>query len=528
MSEGSPGASPLWRPSHNPWAVAMTVTLATFMEVLDTSIANVALPHIAGSLSAGQDESTWVLTSYLVSNAIVLPISAWCSDRFGRKRFYMTCVLIFTLSSLLCGLSTTLPMLIFFRILQGAGGGGLGPSEQAILADTFLPKQRGMGFAMYGMAVVLAPAIGPTLGGYITDNYSWHWIFFINVPVGILSLILSARMVEDPPWIKDAQEKAKHSPVDYTGLALIAVGLGALQVVLDKGQREDWMASHFIQIFTALAVVGLLAFIVWEWREQHPILNLRLLKNRNLAVSSVLMFTLGWVLYGSTVLIPQFLETVMGYTAELAGMVLSPGGFVVMALMPLVGALVTKVDPRKLVAFGFISLAIAMFHMTSINAGIDFRTAMMYRTWQMAGLAFLFVPINTLCYIGVPQEQNNQVSSQVNLMRNLGGSFGISFVSTMLARRMQTHQTDLAAHTVNSSQMQHLLQGMTSRYAARLGSGPEALHRAYGSVYGIMQQQAAVLSYRDTIAVMAIITILVAPLLFLARKPRPGQVHLGQ
>ncbi len=336
MSEAQSGASPRWRPSHNPWAVAMTVTMATFMEVLDTSIANVALPHIAGSLSAGQDESTWVLTSYLVSNAIILPISAWLSDRFGRKRFYMTCVLLFTISSLLCGLSTTLPMLIFFRVLQGAGGGGLGPSEQAILADTFPPEQRGMGFAMYGMAVVLAPAVGPTLGGWLTDNYSWHWIFFINVPIGLLSLFLSSRMVEDPPWIGDARERAKHSPVDYMGLGLIAVGLGALQVVLDKGQREDWFSSHFIQIFTTVCVVSLVGFIVWEWREPHPVLNLRLLKNRNFAVSNVLMFTLGWVLYGSTVLIPQFLQTVLGYTAELAGKALSPGGLVVMALMPVV------------------------------------------------------------------------------------------------------------------------------------------------------------------------------------------------
>ncbi len=319
MSTAAAGAVQRWRPSHNQWAVAMTVTLATFMEVLDTSIANVALPHIAGSLSAGQDESTWVLTSYLVSNAIVLPISAWMSDRFGRKRFYMTCVLLFTISSLLCGFSTSLPMLIFFRILQGAGGGGLGPSEQAILADTFEPSQRGMGFAMYGMAVVLAPAVGPTLGGYITDNYSWHWIFFINVPVGILSLFLSSRMVEDPPWIKDSIERAKHTPVDYLGLSLIAVGLGSLQVVLDKGEREDWLASHFIQFFTVVTVVGLVAFVIWELREKNPVLNLRLFNNRNFSVSNLLMFTLGAVLYGSTVLIPQFLQTVMGYTAQLSG-----------------------------------------------------------------------------------------------------------------------------------------------------------------------------------------------------------------
>ncbi len=505
----------------------MTVTLATFMEVLDTSIANVALPHIAGSLSAGQDESTWVLTSYLVSNAIVLPISAWVSDRIGRKRFYMICVLLFTLSSLLCGLSTTLPMLIFFRVLQGAGGGGLGPSEQAILADTFLPEQRGMGFAMYGMAVVLAPAIGPTLGGYITDNYSWHWIFFINVPVGLLSLFLTSRMVEDPPWIKDSIERAKHSPVDYMGLALIAVGLGALQVVLDKGQREDWFASHLIQIFSAFTVVGLLGFLIWEWREQHPILNLRLLKNRNFAVSNLLMFTLGAVLYGSTVLIPQFLQNVMGYTAELAGMALSPGGLVVMAMMPIVGTLVSRVDPRKLITFGFLTLAVSMFHMTSLYLGIDFKTAMMYRVFQSIGLAFLFVPINTLCYVGVPQEQNNQISSMINLMRNLGGSFGISFVTTILARRAQVHQVTLSAHTANTDQMHSMLNTMSSTYAVRLGSGPGAMQRAYGSIYGMVQQQASVLAYRDAILAMAILTVAVMPLVLLAQKPKPGEVHMG-
>jgi DHA2 family multidrug resistance protein len=505
----------------------MTVTLATFMEVLDTSIANVALPHIAGSLSAGQDESTWVLTSYLVSNAIVLPISAWASDRMGRKRFYMACVLLFTVSSLLCGLSTTLPMLIFFRILQGAGGGGLGPSEQAILADTFSPEKRGMGFAMYGMAVVLAPAIGPTLGGYITDNYSWHWIFFINVPIGLLSLVLSARMVEDPPWITDSIERAKHTPVDYMGLALVAVGLGALQVVLDKGQREDWFASHFIQICTTVTVVALVGFIVWEWREKNPVLNLRLLKNRNFAVSNLLMFTLGAVLYGTTVLIPQFLETVMGYTAQLAGMALSPGGLVIMAMMPIVGTLVSRVDPRKLITFGFFTLAMAMFHMTSLYTGIDFKTAMMYRIYQSIGLAFLFVPINTICYVGVPQEQNNQISAMINLMRNLGGSFGISFVTTMLARRAQVHQVYLSAHTADSENMRRMLQGLTSIYSARGGSGPAALQHAYGSIYGMVQQQAAVLAYRDTILAMAIVTVCVMPLVLLARRPERGKAPVG-
>ena len=527
MSEAQSGASPRWRPSHNPWAVAMTVTLATFMEVLDTSIANVALPHIAGSLSAGQDESTWVLTSYLVSNAIILPISAWMSDRVGRKRFYMACVFLFTLSSMLCGLATSLPMLIFFRILQGAGGGGLGPSEQAILADTFAPEQRGMGFAMYGMAVVLAPAVGPTLGGWLTDNYSWHWIFFINVPIGVISLVLSARMVEDPPWIGDARERAKHSPVDYMGLSLIAVGLGALQIVLDKGQREDWFSSHFIQIFTVVCVVALVGFIVWELREENPVLNLRLLKRRNFMVSNILMFTLGAVLYGTTLLIPQFLQEVMGYTAQLSGEALSPGGLVVMAMMPLVGFLVSRVDPRKLIIFGFVALAAAMFHMSSLYDGIDFKTAMMYRNFQSIGLAFLFVPINTICYAGVRQEENNQVSSMINLMRNLGGSFGISFVSTMLARRAQMHQMVLASHTGNSESMRRSLNSMTNMFSTHFGAGPGATLRAYDNIYGMMQQQAAVLSYIDTITIMGIVTIAVLPLVFLTRRPKPGEVQMG-
>jgi len=525
MSEPAAGKGP-WRPSHNPWAVAMTVTMATFMEVLDTSIANVALPHIAGALSAGQDESTWVLTSYLVSNAIVLPISAWMSDRFGRKRFYMTCVALFTLSSLLCGLSTSLGMLIFFRIIQGAGGGGLGPSEQAILADNFLPEQRGMGFAMYGMAVVLAPAIGPTLGGWITDNYNWHWIFFINVPVGILSLYLTERLVEDPPWIADAQERAKHEPVDYTGLALVAVGLGTLQVVLDKGEREDWFSSHFIQIFSVICVIALVSFVIWEWHEKHPVLDLRMLRFRNLAVSNVLMFVLGFVLYGSTVMIPQFLQNVMGYTAKLAGMALSPGGLVVMTLMPIVGMMVSRVDARKMIAFGFIALGLSMFHMMGMYPGIDFHTAMMYRIYQSIGMAFLFVPINTICYSGVPQEDNNQVSSMINLMRNLGGSFGISFVTTILSRRIQVHSSELISNTATGNPaMERMLHGMSGYFSVH-GAGVGGLMQAYGSIYATLMREAAVLAYRDTNFIMGVVTLSALPLLLLTQRPKPG-IHMG-
>src|SRR5712691_8959849 len=331
------------RPAINPWIIAIAVTLATFMEVLDTSIANVALPHIAGSLSAGTDESTWVLTSYLVSNAIVLPLSGWLSSIIGRKRFYMGCVALFTISSFLCGLAPNLPMLIFFRILQGAGGGGLQPSEQAILADTFPPAKRGMAFAVYGVAVVMAPAIGPTLGGWITDNFTWRWIFFINIPVGILSLLLTSRLIQDPPYLK--RKKLSETKIDYIGLGLVALGLGALQIVLDKGQREDWFESHFIIVLSVIAAASLLFLIYWEWTREDPVIDLHLFTNRTFAAANLLMFMLGFALLGSTVLLPLFMQTLLGYTAQHSGLALLPGGFAIMLLLPLVGLLLSRYSP---------------------------------------------------------------------------------------------------------------------------------------------------------------------------------------
>src|SRR5690348_14207329 len=333
--------------SINPWVIAVTVTLATFMEVLDTSIANVALPHIAGNLSAGQDESTWVLTSYLVSNAIVLPLSGWFSSLVGRKRFYMSCVALFTVSSFLCGLAPSLGVLVLCRILQGAGGGGLQPSEQAILNDTFALEKRGMAFAVYGVAVVVAPTIGPWLGGWITDNFSWRWVFYINVPVGILSLLLTSFVVSDPPYMKKANLKAGFR-IDYIGIGLISLGLGSMQIILDKGQRDDWFASDFIVGFFVLMLVGIIAGIIWEWREKEPVVDLKMLKDRNFAIATLTMFFLGFVLYSTTVLIPQLLQQLMGYTAQLAGLVLSPGGAVIMVMMPVVGILVSKLDTRLL------------------------------------------------------------------------------------------------------------------------------------------------------------------------------------
>ena len=516
-----------WRPRHSPWLVGLTVTLATFMEVLDTSIANVALPHIAGGLSASLDESTWVLTSYLVSNAVVLPISAWISSRVGRKRFYMSCVVLFTVSSFLCGFAPNLHSLIFFRVLQGIGGGGLAPSEQGILADTFEPRQRGMGFAMYGLAVVFAPAIGPTLGGYIVDHASWRWIFYINVPVGILSLFLSGIMVEDPPWLEQEKKDSRGVSVDWMGLGLVAVGFGCLQVVLDKGQQDDWFSSPGIVVFTMLTIICLVGTVVWEWVHPNPIVNVRLFLNRNFATSAALMFTLGGVLYGSTVLIPQFVQTLLGYSAERAGMVLSPGALFTMAMMPLVGFLVSRVAAKYLITFGFAALALSLFHMSSINLGIDPGTATLYRIFQASSLAFLFVPINTVAYLGVPREQNNQVAGLMNLARNIGGSVGISFFVTTLARRSQVYQNQLVDHLTPSNP---LLQDRLDRLQQLFASaGPgDAMRRAYGAIYMTVQQQAAVLAYVRIIEDLAVIAAVVVPLILIfLRKNRPGEAPAG-
>jgi len=513
-----------WKPRYNPWVIALTVTLATFMEVLDTSIANVALPHIAGGLSAGQDESTWVLTSYLVSNAIVLPMSGWLTTVIGRKRFYMTCVGLFTISSILCGLAPSLPLLIFFRILQGAGGGGMGPSEQAILADTFPPDKRGLAFSVYGMAVVVAPAIGPTLGGWITDNYDWRWIFFINVPVGLLSLFLTSTVVEDPPWIK--RFKGAGIKVDYIGLSLIMLGIGCLQVILDKGQQDDWFGSTFITTFAIIAGISLVALVIHEWRTPHPILELKLLRNRNFAATVLFNFVLGSVLFGTTVLIPQFLQIMMGYSAQKAGEVLSPAGFMLMVLFPIAGILSTKVDPRWMIACGFGMTAVALYHLTNLNLAVDFRTMVLWRMYQMSGLAFIFIPISILSYVGVPIEKNNQVSGISNFIRNLGGSVGISMLTTFLARQSQIHQTNLVAHaTAANPQFQSILQGSTATMA-QSGSGPVlALQQAYSQVMGMIYQQAALLSYVNAFWIVAIIVACLIPLPFFLKRPKPGEIQ---
>jgi len=510
-----------WRPAINPWIIALTVTLATFMEVLDTSIANVALPHIAGSLSAGQDESTWVLTSYLVSNAIVLPLSGWLSSIMGRKRFYMSCVALFTISSALCGLAPNLPMLILFRILQGVGGGGLQPSEQAILADTFAPAKRGMAFAVYGIAVVMAPAIGPTLGGWITDNFTWRWIFFINIPVGILSLILTSRLIQDPPYFK--RRKLSETHIDYTGLGFVALGLGTLQVILDKGQRDDWFESHFIVWLTVISAASLIFVIFWEWHHKDPIIDLHLFRERSFATANFLMFMLGFALLGSTLLLPLFMQTLLGYTAARSGLALMPGGFTIMVAMPVVGLLLSRYSPRYLMMFGLCMLSFSLFHMTSFDLGIDFRTVTMARAFQALGLAFLFVPINTTAYSSLPRDKNNAASGLMNLARNIGGSVGISVVTTLLARRTQFHQARLTENlSAANPEFQSRLHGMIGTFSGG-GSGPGvALQQAYALTQANVIRQATMLAYIDNFWLLGIVIACLIPCVFLIKKAKPG------
>ena len=516
----------IWKPKFNPWLIALTVTLASFMEVLDTSIANVALPHIAGGLSASEDEATWVLTSYLVSNAIILPLSGWFVMLIGRKRFYMTCVLLFTISSFLCGVAPTLGLLVVFRIMQGVGGGGLQPSEQAILADTFPPKQRGMAFAVYAIAVVFAPAIGPTLGGYITDHYTWRWIFFINIPVGILSLLLSSFMLEDPPYLvkeRKCKEKA-NLQVDYWGIIFIAVGLGFLQIVLDKGEREDWLSSDFIRTCAVLALGGLVLAVYWEFKTKNPVVDLSLLKDRNFGIAAFFMFMVGVVLLGSTVLIPQFLQLVMGYSATDAGLVISPGGFLVIVMLPFVGLLLGKVEARWMIGIGLAITAISMFHLTTFNTQMDYKYVMLARCLQSSGLAFLFVPINTAAYAFVPRNKNNAASGLINLARNIGGSVGISLVITILSQRTQFHQSRLVEQaTTLNPQFTAALRAT----GAIFGPGTAAGNGPYALLMRQIQQQAATLAYLDCFWLFGVAFTILVPLVFVMKHVPPGKAAVG-
>jgi MFS transporter, DHA2 family, multidrug resistance protein len=507
------------------WLVAPTVGLAAFMEVLDISIANVALQHIAGSLAASLDEATWVLTSYLVANAIVLPMSGWLANAIGRRRYFLGCIVGFSVTSLMCGLAPSLPLLIVARALQGITGGGLQPNAQAILADAFPPHKRGQAFAIYGISVVFAPAIGPTLGGWITDNFSWRWVFLLNVPVGVLLSLLAARVIVDPPE-RVAALKTRFKDglrFDTIGFSFLVVGMCALQVVLDKGQEDDWWSSAFITNLSLLAVVALIAFVVWELRNPHPIVDLRLLANRNFALGNILMFMLGFILLSSTVLLPLYVQSVLGYTATEAGKVISPGGFAVMLMMPIVGGLVGRVDARWLVAIGLVATSLALFNMTRFNTDVDYATVAWARIYQSVGLGMLFIPINTIAFLGLPPAKNNDASALINMMRNLGGSFGIAIATTVLARRQQHHQNLLVGHvTPYTSQYDTTIQAMQQAFARNAASTVDALHQAQAQLYAMVQRQALALSYIDAFWLLALVFAAMLPLVLMLRKPDPG------
>jgi DHA2 family multidrug resistance protein len=511
----------------NPWWIACTVMLATFMEVLDTSVANVALPHIAGNLSASVDESTWVLTAYLVANAIVLPLSGWFSTLFGRKQFYMACVAIFTVSSLLCGIAPTLPLLIVFRILQGLGGGALQPISQAILVESFPAEQQGVATAFYGMGVVVAPVIGPTLGGWMTDNYSWRWIFLINIPFGLLSILLTTWLVNDPPnFIRKTFKTGLK--LDYIGLGLLATGLAALEILLDEGQREDWFGSHMIVAAAIVAFVGLVGVVIWELRQAEPIVDFRILKNRNFAVAAVAIYAVGFTLYGSTALLPIFLQTILGYTALLSGLVLSPGGVAMMIGFAMVGRLLGFMQARSLIVFGLIVSAIGTYQMSGFNLEIDFRTAMWARTLQAFGLAFLFVPINVAAFSAVPRERLGYATGLMNLFRNVGGSAGIAMITTLMSRRQQFHQSSLVSHLTSMDPgYTATLQGTAAHLVTQGASAADAAVQAQGMFYAIVQRQAAMMAVTDTFRVLSIVFLAMIPIVLLLRNTtRTGPVPM--
>jgi DHA2 family multidrug resistance protein len=513
----------VWRPRVNPWIIGIVVALAAFMEVLDTSIANVALPHIAGDLGASNNESTWVLTSYLVANAIILPASGWLVSVFGRKRLFMVCIAFFTLSSFLCGVSSSLGFLLLARILQGAFGGGLQPMAQAVLADSFPPEKRGLAFSIYGVTAVCAPAIGPTLGGWITDSFSWRWIFFINIPVGILALVLVYLLLEDPPYLKEL--KRGFASFDAIGFSLLVLGVGALQILLDKGQEDDWLGSRFIITLMAVSAVSFVSLVIWEWHHKEPIVDVRLFKNFSFAIGNIMFLMLGISLMASTVLMPQFLQTLMGYTAQQAGMVLTSGALVVLLTIPIVGILTTKVQARYLIAFGWITMAASLFISCRENSlAMSFNGASWLRILQSIPMGFLFIPITLAGYVGLAASKNNAASGIMNFMRNIGQSIGTSTVTTLIARRTQHHQTVLAQHT-SSGQFQVMISGLGSKLSSA-GLDTHAAHRqAVARLYNMLQAQAMALSYVDVYWILGIGSALMVFLSFMMRKNELGKTE---
>jgi DHA2 family multidrug resistance protein len=515
----SPDAA-AWKPRANPWLIAVVVTLAAFMEILDTTIVNVALPHIAGSLSVSSDDATWTLTSYLVANGIVLTISGWLGTVIGRKRYFLICIAMFTVCSLLCGLAQSLPQLIVFRLLQGFFGGGLQPSQQAIVLDSFEPAKRGAAFGITAIATVVAPVIGPVLGGYITDNVSWRWIFFINVPVGIFACFAVNALVDDPPWATRRKQS-----IDYVGLSLITLGLGCLQVVMDRGEDEGWFGSHFIQVMSVIAVAGILGAIGWLLLAKKPIVDLRVFKDRNFAVASALIAAMGLILYGSAVLIPQFAQRTIGYNATWAGLLLAPGGVVVILLIPPVGRLIRVVQMRWVIAAGFSIMAASLLYTSTLVQSIDYRTLAQMRALQTAGLGFLFVPISVMAYYSLPKSFSSDAAALFTMFRNVSGSIGISLVTALVTERAQARQAHLSTWLTPLNQPFNVLVAHNEKALQMLGRAGSTLHQsAVASAFQILEAQSSVLAYADVFFYCAVLAIAVVPLTLLLS---PGRASGG-
>jgi len=520
-----------WSPSRsaagdrNPWLVAIIVSIATFMVVLDTAIANVSLRYIAGSLGASIEESTWVVTTYLIANAVVLPVSGWLSNVIGRKRFYMICVALFTISSLLCGLAPSLNALIFFRILQGLGGGGMPTSEQAILADTFPPERRAQAFALYGIAVIVAPTVGPTLGGWITDNYSWHWIFFINIPIGIVSLVLVNWVLVEPEALqRERRERlAGGLRVDWIGFALIALTFGSLEFVLDRGQEDDWFKSNLIIAFTLIAAAAFVFFVLWELTERDPIVDIRLLCRRQFGMSFLIMLTVGAILFGSNQIMPQLLQTSFTYTAELSGLAVMPGGLAMLVMMPVAGLVTGLMQPKYWIAIGLGTVALSMWYSTSLVPDATFSYFATLRIVQVIGLPFLFIPVNTIAYDGLPANKTSEGSALMNVARNLGGSVGVSLANTLLLQRSQFHQSRLVENLTPTSPVFQSTMKQMSQYFIHQGAPPTtAQSHAYGLIGRAVANQASLLAYIDVFYTWAIFAAVLVPIVLLTIRRVSG------
>lgn len=499
----------------NPWIIAIAVMLGTFMEVLDTTVVNVSLPHIAGNLSASTDEATWVLTSYLVANAIVLPLTGWLANHFGRRRILLISVTGFTFFSFLCGIAPNLPLLIVFRVFQGATGGGLQPLSQAILLEAFPPEKRGKAMAFWALGIVVAPMLGPVLGGWITDSYSWRWLFYINLPIGVAAVVMALLFIHDPPYIRRGQHG-----VDYWGIGLLAVGIGGLQVMLDKGQELDWFASHAILALTILAVVGLAVFVFRELITRNPVVQLRVFKNRTYSTGVFLMTVLGFVLYGSTVLIPVWLQTLMGYSALTAGLAMLPRGLGSFLFMPIVGMLMSKIEPRKLLAAGLVICSFSLYLLSRLSLDAGYWDIFWPQLLQGTSMGLLFVPLTTITNDSIPKQEIGNATSLFNLMRNLGASIGIAMVTTLVARHAQMHTNVLGGHVTNfDTAARNTLESMKNTLIAGGMDPSTAARQASAGMFGMVQRHAAMLSYVDAFFLLSVMFIAMLPLVLIMKRP---------